>query len=111
MSEKTLKDGTNRHVKNPKTNAQTLQRVLVKAVGMFYAMVKFICNHSFEGVSNGYQCMNKFKKVNLKYLRERAATLQNSGQSLYQFYQFIPLQSDKWTPFAAIIYIAQPSQC
>ncbi len=103
MSEKTLKDGTNRHVKNPKTNAQTLQRVLVKAVGMFYAMVKFICNHSFEGVSNGYQCMNKFKKVNLKYLRERAATLQNSGQSLYQFYQFIPLQSDKWTPFAAII--------
>ena len=70
---------------------------------MFYAMVKFICNHSFEGVSNGYQCMNKFKKVNLKYLRERAATLQNSGQSLYQFYQFIPLQSDKWTPFAAII--------
>ena len=103
MSEKTLKDGTNRHVKNPKTNAQTLQRVLVKAVGMFYAMVKFICNHSFEGVSNGYQCMNKFKKVNLKYLRERAATLQNSGQSLYQFYQFMPLQSEKWTPFAAII--------
>ena len=94
---------TNRRVKNPKTNAQTLQRVLVKAVGMLYAMLKFICNHSFEGVSNGFQCMNKFRKVNLKYLRERAATLQSSGQSLYQFYQFMPLQSDKWTPFAAII--------
>lgn len=104
MSTKTLKDGTSsRHVKNPKTSAQTLQRVLVKAVGMFYAMVKFICNHSFEGVSNGSACMNKFRKVNLKYLRERAATLQNTGQSLYQFYQFVPLQSDKWTPFAAII--------
>ena len=97
-------DGSsNRRVKNPKTNAQTLQRVLVKAVGMLYAMLKFICNHSFEGVSNGFQCMNKFRKVNLKYLRERAATLQSSGQSLYQFYQFMPLQSDKWTPFAAII--------
>ena len=97
-------DGSsNRRVKNPKTNAQTLQRVLVKAVGMLYAMLKFICNHSFEGVSNGFQCMNKFRKVNLKYLRERAATLQGSGQSLYQFYQFMPLQSDKWTPFAAII--------
>ncbi len=104
MSDKTFNDGnTNRHVKNPKTNAQTLQRVLVKAVGLFYAMWKFICNHSFEGVSNGSACMNKFRKVNLKYLRERAATLQNSGQSLYQFYQFMPLQSDKWTPFAAII--------
>ena len=89
--------------KNPKTTAQTLQRVLVKVVALFYAMLKAICNHSFEGVTNGFQCMNKFKKVNLRYLRERAATLQNSGQSLSQFYQFMPLQSDKWTPFAAII--------
>lgn len=48
-------------------------------------------------------CMNKFKKVNLRYLRERAAALQNSGQSLSQFYQFMPLQSEKWSPFAAII--------
>ena len=93
----------NNHSKNPKTTAQTLQRVLVKAVGMFYAMFKFLCNHSFEGVSNGRQCMNRFRKVNLKHLRERAATLQNSGQSLSQFYQFMPLQSDKWSPFAAII--------
>ena len=89
--------------KDPKTTAQVLQRVLVKVVGMFYAMFKFLCNHSFEGVSNGYKCMNKFKQVNLKHLRERAATLQNSGQSLSQFYQFIPLQSDKWSPFAAIV--------
>ena len=50
---------TNRS-KNPKTTAQKVQRVLVKAVGMFYAMFKFLCNHSFEGVSNGYKCMNKF---------------------------------------------------
>ena len=91
------------HVKNPKSTAQTLQRVLVKTVGMIYAMLKFICNHSFEGVTNGFECMNKFKKVNLRYLRERAATLQSLGQSLNQFYQFMPLQSDKWTPFAAII--------
>ena len=105
MKEITVKvDGSsNRHVKNPKTTAQTLQRVLVKAVGLFYAMLKFICNHSFEGESNGSACMNKFRKLNLKYLRERAATLQNVGQSLSQFYQFMPLQSDKWTPYAAII--------
>ena len=91
------------HVKNPKTAAQTLQRVLVKVVALAYAMLKTICNHSFEGVTNGFQCMNKFKKVNLRYLRERAATLQSLGQSLNQFYQFMPLQSEKWSPFAAII--------
>ena len=93
----------NRHVKNPKTSAQTLQRVLVKVVALAYAMMKAICNHSFEGVTNGFQCMNKFKKVNLRYLRERAATLQSLGQSLNQFYQFMPLQGEKWSPFAAII--------
>ena len=93
----------NRHVKNPKTSAQTLQRVLVKVVALAYAMMKVICNHSFEGVTNGFQCMNKFKKVNLRYLRERAATLQSLGQSLNQFYNFMPLQSEKWAPFAAII--------
>ena len=74
-------------VKNPKTTAQTLPRVLVKVVALAYAMMKAICNHSFEGVTNGFECMNKFKKVNLRYLRERAATLQSLGQSLNQFYQ------------------------
>ena len=98
-----INGATSHSVKNPKTTAQTLQRVLVKAVGLAYAMLKFICNHSFEGITNGFECMNKFKKVNLRYLRERAATLQNSGQSLNQFYQFMPLEGDKWSPFAAII--------
>ena len=94
---------TKSNVKNPKTTAQTLQRVLVKVVAMFYTMFKAICNHSFENVTRGFESMNKFKKVNLRYLRERAAMLQSTGQSLYQFYQFIPLQSEKWSPFAAII--------
>ena len=47
--------------------------------------------------------MNKFRKANLRYLRERAAALQHSGQSLSQFYQFMPLQSEKWSPYAVII--------
>ena len=70
---------------------------------MLYTMLKAICNHSFEGLSSGYESMNKFKQLNLKHLRERAAALQSSGQSLNQFYQFTPLKSNKWTPFAAII--------
>ena len=88
---------------NPRTDAQTLQRVLMLVVSKVYILLKMICNHSFENYSTGFECMNIFKKVNLKYLRERAATLQQSGQSLSQFYQFTPLQSDKCTPFAAII--------
>ena len=89
--------------KNPKTIAQTLQRVLVKAVGMAYAKLKTLCCHSFEGYSNGAKCADRFRAVNARYLRERASSLQESGQSLSQFYQFVPIESDKWTPFAAII--------
>ena len=99
----TTNGASSRRVKNPKTNAQTVQRILMKVVVMTYVMLKDICNHSFEGFSNGLACMSKFKKVNLKYLRERASTLQALGQSLSQFFQFIPLQSEKWSPYAIII--------
>ena len=89
--------------KNPKTEDQSLQRVLLKAVNKSYSKLKEICGRSFEDYDNAFECMNKFKRVNLKYLREHATALLNSGQDLDGFYQFIPLQSEKWTPFAAII--------
>ena len=89
--------------RNPKTEDQSLQRVLLKAVNKSYSKFKEICNHSFEDYDNAFECMNKFKKVNLKYLREHATTLLELEQGLDQFYQFTPLQSEKWTPFAAII--------
>ena len=89
--------------KNPKTEAQSLKRVLLKAVNKSYSMLKEICDHSFEDHKSRFDCMNKFKRVNLKYLHEHVATLQESSQGLDSFYQFTPLQSEKWTPFAAII--------
>ena len=89
--------------KNPQTDAQTLQRLLIKAVGTTYSEMSEICDHSFEGYSNGAKSAAHFRSVNLNYLRDRAATLQSSGQSLNQFYQFTPLCDKKWVPFAAII--------
>ena len=89
--------------RNPKTEAQSMQRVLLKAVNKAYSMLKGICDHSFEEYTNSFESMNKFKRVNLKYLRERAATLLELGQGLDAFYQFTPLESEKWMPFAAII--------
>ena len=89
--------------KNPKTEDQSLQRVLLKAVIKGYSMLKGICNHTFEDYDNAFECMNKFKRVNLKYLREHATALMESGLGLDGFYQFVPIDSDKWTPFAAII--------
>lgn len=89
--------------KNPKSDAQSLHRVLVKAVNKSYSKLKDICDHTFEDYNNSFECMNKFRRVNMKYLREHATTLLNSGQGLDRFYQFAPLESEKWSPFAAII--------
>ena len=94
---------TNTRPKNPKTEDQSLHRVLVKAVNKSYSMLKEICNHTFEDYDNAFECMNKFKRVNLKYLREHATALMESSQGLDGFYQFVPIDSDKWTPFAAVI--------
>ena len=47
--------------------------------------------------------MNNFKKVNINYLRDRAAAIQDSGQSLDQFYQFTPINGTAWAPFAVIV--------
>ena len=88
---------------NPRTSAQTLQRVMVKAVGKSYGKYKTLCGHSFEGCSNGAKCAERFRSLNTRHLRERANTLQDSGQSLSQFYQFAPIQSNLWAPYAAII--------
>ena len=94
---------TNTRPKNPKTFEQSQHRVLVKAVNKSYSQLKDICNHTFEDCNNAFECMNKFKKVNLKYLSEHAMSLMKSGQTLEHFYQFTPINSEKWTPFAAII--------
>lgn len=89
--------------KNPKTNAQTLQRVLVSQVGLTYKAFKEICDHSFEGYTMGAECANRFKKVNLQYLRDRASEINQAGQSLSNFYNFTKIGSTKFVPGAAII--------
>ena len=42
--------------KNPKTNAQTVQRVIAKQVGAMYSMMQEIADHSFQGKAKGAQC-------------------------------------------------------
>ena len=89
--------------KNPKTDAQTVQRVITAQVGKDYTKFKDICDHSFEGYTNGAQCANRFRQLNMRNKRERAAELQAAGQSLSQFYNFQPVGSTKWVPGRVIL--------
>ena len=53
-------------VKNPRSVQQMQQRMYLKTTALGYALLKSICDHSFEGVSYGMQSMQKFMRINSK---------------------------------------------
>ena len=60
-------------VKNPRTENQMRQRMLMTTVGAAYKMLKSIAGHSFEGYSSGMQCMRQFNSRNLNRFKQDAA--------------------------------------
>ena len=55
--------------KNPKTEQQSIQRVIFGSVTKTYACLKSICDHSFEGISYGQMSQEHFMKINLERYR------------------------------------------
>jgi len=55
-----------KEVKNPRSAAQQNQRMKFAAVGNFYKYLKFILNHSWEGVPYGVNSYNRFMSLNVK---------------------------------------------
>ena len=55
--------------KDPRTLPQMTQRCMVATIGIAYAAMKGICDHSFEDVTAGMQCMREFMHSNLKQIR------------------------------------------
>lgn len=60
-------------VKNPRTEAQMRQRMLMTTIGSAYKTLKSIADHSFEGYSSGMQCMRQFNSRNLNRFKQAAA--------------------------------------
>lgn len=60
-------------VKNPQTKAQMIQRIILNTVAQVYSKMQPICDHSFEGVNNGQDCMSYFMSKNAKLLRGLAS--------------------------------------
>ena len=88
----------NRSVKNPRTTAQLIQRIITKTVAKQYSAMKAIVDHSFEGVTAGANTMARFRSVNNTLLRERIAAAQKAGDKFDEIYNFIPLKSNKFIP-------------
>ena len=90
-------------IKNPKTKAQMIQRVIAKTTMSQYAFMKGICDHSFQGLTAGKKCMAKFASLNNKLLRTRAKEAQDAGQTLAEVFNYIPCKSAKYVPASVII--------
>lgn len=59
-------------VKNPRTQAQMVQRMVMATASAAYAKMKEIVDHSFEGVTYGQMNMSEFIRLNAKAIKESA---------------------------------------
>ena len=71
-------------VKNPRTQEQMKQRMVMATASAAYANMKEIVDHSFEGITYGQMNMSEFIRVNAKAIR---ATLGGTAMFGFNAYQ------------------------
>lgn len=69
---------------NPNTNPQLYQRAIMATVQRAYNAGKEILDHSFQGLSKGSKCQQKFMRDNLKILRSAIIKDYNSEEPVSQ---------------------------
>lgn len=72
-------------VKNPRTQSQMVQRMVMATTSAAYAAMRQIADHSFEGVSYGQMSMAAFSSINNKLLRDNLGA--GTSKHAYNSYQ------------------------
>lgn len=72
-------------VKNPRTQEQMVQRMVMATASAAYAHMKQIVDHSFEGITYGQMNMSEFIRLNAKKLRENLGA--ENSKMCYNKYQ------------------------
>lgn len=85
-------------VKNPQTEKQMIQRILLNTVIQAYSRMSEITDHSFEGVSVGMASMNKFMRENMNALRQNVSAQVAESGSFGGIYAFAPKGVNIFTP-------------
>ena len=85
-------------VKNPQTEQQIIQRILLNTVIQAYSRMAEICDHSFEGIAVGQKSMNKFMKENLNDLRKKVSEYAAAMGAFDGLYAFCPKGLNYFTP-------------
>lgn len=76
--------------KNPQTTAQKIQRIIMATVVQAYSKMSAICDHSYEGLSTGAKCMNRFNQLNANMLRRWVSERIAAGDTAYDILDFCP---------------------
>lgn len=97
-------------VKNPQTESQIVQRIILNTVAQAYSKMIAIVDHSFEGVQVGQQTMSAFMSTNLNRLRRTVSAHQQQQGSLNGIYSFTPLGSKELAinPFVVAVGSLNP---
>lgn len=78
-------------VKNPRTQSQMVQRMVMATASAAYSAMRLIVDHSFEGVSYGQPSMSKFTSENAKLLRANMqAATSKFGYNKFQNRAIVP---------------------
>lgn len=85
-------------VKNPQTETQMIQRIILNTVAQAYSRFKSICDHSFEGINGNQKSMSYFMRRNIDNLRGRVQRMIADNYDTYSIYAFTPVNSSDYAP-------------
>lgn len=90
-------------VKNPKTQSQMVQRIILNTISQAYSRMVEIVDHSFEGVAPGLASMAYFNSKNMDALRNKIKNAMAAGESYDDIVAFSPLNSAAFCPNSFLI--------
>lgn len=78
-------------VRNPQTEKQIVQRIILNTISQAYSRMAAITDHSFEGKSNPSENMAAFMKRNMNELRSKISRAVEAGLSFEEITNFAPI--------------------
>lgn len=90
-------------VKNPRTDIQLIQRIILNTVSQAYSKLQPLCDHSFEGVQVGQASMSRFMRRNIDNLRARVASDIAAFIDLDSIVAFTRLGSNLFAPNSYVV--------
>ena len=97
-------------VKNPQTEKQMIQRIILNTVIQAYSRMAEICDHSFEGIAVGQASMSKFMRENMSRQRNFVSNYVAENGSFEGCYAFTPKGLNMFTPNDWVIATGQLPQ-